>query len=364
LFAGIPLSKLFRENHPRARDFAKQLLTSDIPQHQVAVARAYMWSDTLRLGYSDEDMSIYRALLKCKSDWVVDNGITTLYTAGPSEPEIIIDLCKCIEMKRSSGLADAAIGLLCHQKLIENLSSEDIKFFLDQLKQLPDLEGHWTQTFLSELSFSHAEQLATFFFDRVEMAADTEDWEFSPCNHDAYKLIPLRFMESGKTSLLLRLFAGWITLRSDELFRYRAAQLFETMFCPLNDEVVRFFEGWINRSGEGDIQLITRLLSLDASRIIFEHRQVVQALLQRAKQYGKECEERALSQLYGGAISGVRSAAWGEAFPEDIEMKDKCEAALKTASRFSSEYKLFELLKKNAERGIQSSVREIDEFED
>lgn len=363
LFVGIPLSKLYKENHLRARDFAMQLLTSDIPQKQVAVARAYLWSGCLRLEL-DEDMRIYRDLLKCKSDWVVDNGISTLYTSGPSEPGTIIDLCKCIEMKRSSSLADAAIGLLCHHKLIENLPSEDIQFFLEQLKNLPDLEGHWTQTFLSEVSFVHAEPLAKFFFDRVEIAADAGDWQFSPCNHDAYELVPLRFMESGKTALLLRQFASWVTLRSDEVFRYRAAQLFETMFCPMNDEVVRFFEGWINRSGEGDIQLITRLLSLDASRIIFEYRQIVQALLQRAKQYGKECEERALSQLYGGAVSGVRSAAWGEAFPEDIEMKDKCEAALKTASRFSSEYKLFELLKKNAESGIRRSVREIDEFED
>lgn len=364
LFAGIPLSKLLREKHQRAQEFVKRLLVSHSPQHQVAVARAYMWSGALRFGYSDEDLSLFRELLQCKNDWVVDNSITTLYIAGPSDPEIIIDLCKSIEIKRCPNVADAALGLLCHHKLIERLSVEDIEFFLDQLRNLPDLEGHWTQTVLSELSFSHAELMVKFFFGRVERAADACDWNFCPCNHGTYEQVPMKFIQSGLTTTLLGQFANWVTKRSDDLFRYRAAQLFETMFCPMNDEVLQFFEKWITRSTKEDIQLIIKLLSLDAKRIIFEHRHVVQALLQRAKQYGREVEGQAVSKLSGGAISGLRSGKFGEAFPEDIEMRDKCDMALKTVSRFNPEYRLFELLKKNAEREILSSVREIDDYED
>lgn len=364
VFAGIALSKLFRERHAQARQFARRLLVFESSQHQVAVARGYMWSDALRSGYSEEDLNLYRELLRGKNDWVVDNAISTLYTAGPSDPQTVIELCKCIEIGRSSKLADAALGLLCHHKWIESLSVQDIEFFLDQLKNVLELEGHWTQTFLSELSFSHPELIAEFFFGRVETAADTGDWDFSPCNHEAYELIRMRFMESGQTTLLLGQFASWVTTRKDDLFRYRAAQLFETMFCPMDDEVLVFFEGWITRSSEDDIQLIAKLLSLDAKRIIFEHRHIVRALFQRAKQYGKDAEKRATSKLYGGALSGARSAAFGEPFSEDVEMKEKCEMALKTISPFTAEYRLLELLKTNAEREILSSVREIEEFED
>ena len=364
LYAGIALAKLFKEHHPRARQLAQRLLKSDNPQNQVAVARSFMWSGALRFENAEQDLQTFRELLGGNNDWVVDNGISTLYTAGPTDPLAIIELCKCVDMKRSADLADATLGLLCHHKLNECLGDEDILFFMDQLKDLPKVEGHWTQTFLADMSYTHPELTADFFFHRVEKAADSGDWYFSPFNHHAYEQVPLRFMKSGKSSILLVRFVNWVVHRDDSLFRYRAEQLFEIMFCPLNDEVLSFLESWITRASETEVKLIAKFCSSDARRIIFEHSHILKALLQRAKQYGRESEENAISQLYGGAITGVKSAAFGEAFQEDVEMKAKCDTLLQTISKFAPEYRLIELLRKNSEREILTSVREVDDIED
>jgi hypothetical protein len=64
------------------------------------------------------------------------------------------------------------------------------------LLNIPSLESYWTQQFLSSISLRFPRQLADFFFARVDIAAQTENFAFHPANYGPYVQVPPRIHES------------------------------------------------------------------------------------------------------------------------------------------------------------------------
>jgi hypothetical protein len=71
-----------------------------------------------------------------------------------------------------------------------------------------------------------------------------------------------------------------------------------------------------------------------------------------------------LGSLMGSAISGIRSGIAGEPMPQDIEMKEKSEEALRTLLRFSPAFELYDEMRRHADDRIADSRRTKEAFED
>jgi hypothetical protein len=247
-----------------------------------------------------------------------------------------------------------------------SVTAKDIEHFLKRLMQLPELDGHWIETFLSKVSKHHAVLAATFFMDRVDCAANTEDWHYRPCNYGPYGHVPLRFRESPECGVILRRMARWMQSREEDnaLFHHRAAELFETMFHPFDRELISFLQDWLDTATPTDIRIMSHILREAAPEFVFQHRPFVIRFLEKAKQYGKDVFDNAVSALYCSAVQGMRSGTPGEPFPEDLQMNEEADKALSELSRFSPAYRLYESLKQSAEQDIQRSIQERETFED
>jgi hypothetical protein len=367
-FAGIALSKLMSDDHAYGITVARKFIEADSHELHAAVGRAYCALDLKDDGYAEEDLALLRGVLSSKEQWVVRNGVGAVRTVAQNNKPLAIDLLKSVDIGISSKVADEVLILFQRDEMIpfRLLTDADIAYFLNKLMPIPELDGYWIETFLSEVSRYHAQRAATFFMERVEHAASTDDWHYRPCNHGPYLHVPLRFRETEEFSSLLRQVSQWMKSHPGKgyQFKHRAAELFNVMFNPLDDELLGFIQDWIDESTPDDMRIISQVLSESGPDFVFEQRIFVARFMDKAKQQGKEVLENAASALYSSAISGLKSGIPGEPFPKDIKMRDDAENALQAIPRFAPARRLYESLKKSAEADINRSLRERETFED
>lgn len=367
-FAGIALSKLLNEDRRLGCDIARQFLETGSRELHAAVGDAYSGLYINEKGYEKEDLAIVKEILSSKDRWVVSNAISAARTVATKNQLIAIDLLKSVDFSISEKIADDVVQLFHQGGSIpfNLLTEEDIQYFLTQLMLLNELNGYWIETFLSTVSKYYPIVAASFFMNRVDHAAATQNWQYRPCNFGPYCNVPLLFRQSKEFGVLLRQVSQWMKLRigDDYLFQHRAAELFDMMFCPFDNDVLGFIQDWIDESTPADMKLISHILGETPPNFVFEHRAFVLRFLDRAKQLGKTVLDDAMSVLYRSATSGIRSGIPGEPFPRDVRMKEEAEKALQNLSRFTPGYKLYESIQKHAEFDIKRSLKEGEAFED
>jgi hypothetical protein len=80
--------------------------------------------------------------------------------------------------------------------------------------------------------------------------------------------------------------------------------------------------------------------------------------LTKAQQFGKEVVDRAVSSLFGSAISGLRSGTPGEPFPEDLRMKADSEKLLGELPHFSPAHELYAAIANHSDENIKRAFRD------
>ncbi|MGA7952429.1 MAG: hypothetical protein WCA07_02805, partial [Gloeobacterales cyanobacterium] len=369
-FAGIALAQLLSDDRTYGLSVAHQFLETDSRTLLAALGSAYSAFVPNGKVYDEEDIAILQKILSSTDQWILCNAVDAMRTVqqvAGNNPRLVIDLLKCVDLSISNRVTDQVFMLFREEEeLFRALTEEDIKYFLEKLIPLPRLEGYWVDTFLSRLSKYNAQFTADFFMARVEYAAETKkDWPYLPCNYGPFLQVPLRFRESTEFGLLLRQIYQWMKSKAeDDYFRHRASELFDAMFSPFDRELISFIEDWIDESTPSDMRIITQILNEAHRNFVFEHQGFVVRFLDRAKQAGKQVLNDAVDALYRSATTGSKSGPTGEPFAEDLVMKEEAEKALKEIPRFSPAYKLYELIKSNAEGSIQWSLKRGEAFED
>ncbi|MBU4260403.1 MAG: helix-turn-helix domain-containing protein [Proteobacteria bacterium] len=366
-FADIALTELLIENHVKALDIAARFLDTNNPALHAAVGGAYSGLNPTQMRNGEKDLSLLKTVLASKDEWVSKRAVQAIRIVAKNDLRLAIELLKYVDIGMSGNIAEDVFMFFYGDKMIpfRMLTEDDIDYFLTKLMLLPKLNKYWIETFLSKTSKYHTKRTAAFFMKRVEHAAKTQDWHYRPCNYGPYCHVPLRFRESQEFGPLLRQVAQWMkSSTEDNLFQHRAAELFDAMFQPFDNELIGFLQNWIDMATPGDLQVISQILKKASPNVVLEHRPFIIRFLGKAQQQSKERLDDVVSALIGSAISGLRSGKSGEPFPQDIKMKEDAEKALKEIPRFSPAYRLYEYLKKHAEQNIERSRREREQYEE
>jgi DNA-binding XRE family transcriptional regulator len=372
-YADVGLGVLLLEDRPRARTLIEALIESPVPELRIIAARGYWFADsTARL--DDDDLASLRRLLADEHADVVGTTVNALRHLPLAGPRVRIDLLLAGNIGVSAAVADHALVSFTMRGdgLREALSKDDVAGLLAKLKPLPELDGHWIEEFLAFTSKHFAEETAAFFMARVELAAELDSWRFRPCNHGPYGHVPLRFRESLDFARVLREVASWVGSidNASPMRRDRATELFATMFAPFDAEFLAFLREWVEIGKAADLQLVSHILHempVENQRLndfVFRESGFVMRLLERAQQFGEECRKRVSSNLFGSAIRGLKSTKPGEPFPEDVSMKENAEAMLRTLSRLSPAYDLYDSLRRHADWNIQQALKSREQWED
>ncbi len=367
LFADIALAKLLDDEYSKAVSIATRFLGTDAKELHFAVSSSYGRYGETGAVFKEDDLALLQQVLSSKDEWVATSAVYAVRAIAKQEYRIAIELLKQIDFSISSKVADEVLLLFQKSEVIpfSLLTEKDIDCFLEKLMALQELDGYWTETFLANCSKYHAHKTALFFMKRVERGASEQNWRYRPCNHGPYSHVHLRFRESHDSTLILRQVAQWMKTGRDNLwFSYRSAELFETMFRPLDTELIGFIQNWLDVADAEDINIISQILKEASEDVVFKHRQFVLRFLEKAKQSGKEQLENALTSLYAAASSGMRSGTLGQPFPQDIRTKELAEKVLNETPRFSPAHRLYEWLRRDAAIDIERSLKERELYEE
>ena len=370
-FASAALTRLWQLDVVEGRAVVTRFLKSERENLIAAVGIAYSRLDFAAGRHGPEELETLKLILGSESEWVAHTAIAALRRLAQADIEAAVGLVPFANIGTSHRRADELAGLFTWPQMIpfNRLTEGDLKIVLEKLMTVPELDGHWLETFLAQASKAYPNAVANFFVRRVDHAAQTGDWKYRPCNHGPYGNVPLCFRETQEYGSLLASVVRWMKQADYDadkrvLFDYRARELFESLFGSFDGEVVQHLDTWSATADKNDMLLIANILREAPSNFVFTQAPFVERLLERANRLDEKTLKRVSSGLFGSAISGIRQGIPGEPFPRDLEIKSQAENALRSLSRFSPAYELYEGLKGHADWGIERARLDREAFEE
>lgn len=365
-YVPMALPKSYSEDVGTGRAFTARIMTSASPELRTSLARCL--GQLLEISsFGGYELGILTEFLSSDDERLVAVSAEELRRVGSSDPSKALELVRTANLCGSQYVADEVLSLFESPGPIplDLLDSGSVSALLDKLSPIPVLDKYWIQKFFAAASARYPMETLDFFKKRVEHAASVEDYSFRPCNYGPYVHEPLRFAESAAYDELCKDVWSWMRSREDgdHRFQYFASHLFSAVFSPLDDRTLSFMR---NRfSGDAlDVSLVGKILRDAGSSFPLDNPSFVVDYLMVAKSHGSECLEAATSALYCAAVSGGKQGIPGEPFPRDVEALKKADAVLETLPRFSPAHRLYDLIKRDAEKNIAESLKERELFEE
>jgi transcriptional regulator with XRE-family HTH domain len=266
--------------------------------------------------------------------------------------------------KVADEVASALIG--GDRKLVAQLDIDAIERLLEQLTAVLRFDGYWVDKLLAEISFSHPDLIAAFLRHRAELAANRNDYSMRAANTGPYVHTSLRILETPRAEALFHGMWSWMRDHWDQglVFRHAALDVVEAMFLEATDLMARFAAALLPRADALDLRLISEMIRRADHDFVFQHTELVVALLERCEALDVDLTEEVRNTLYFGASEGMRSGNWGEPYPRDVEDRARAKAVLERLSIMSPAYELFDDIRRSAEENIKRSLRNAELLED
>ena len=362
-YAGAALGYVFMKDRVKGREYFQKFGEHGREDLQRAIATAYSMQKFEDSWFEEADKEFLAAVLTSEKVSVVGTAVHALRQIAFWDKERTLEFVLKANLI-TARIADELAVLFEFGEPLEylKLSDDDVSVFLTKLEHLPELEGYWLEKFLASLSEIHPQIVANFLMKRVELG-ETKGSDYRPCNYGPWQHEAMRFRKTPAGMRLMKDVTEWMKAGKSRgwNFNYYARNLFNVMFGPVDSEFVRFFEEWVPSASEEDILTIASILRESGSNtFVFDQRKFVEALLERANQFGRKTVKLVSSELYCTSQSGVKTGTPGEPFVQDIQCRDKAIEVLKSLPRYSVAYELYDGLRKDAEYEIKR--RDEDEI--
>lgn len=358
-FIAGALSTLIRHDPVEARTIARRWLGAAEPIFPRSVPNAYAGEGDR---IDEKDVAIIRDVLQLDDVQAVSSAIRAVWTWQGFDRAQMIDLVLSARVGDNVHLLDEIAMVLSGLEETDRdiLSEAHAAVFLAAAKPIPELQGHWIDEVLAELSFRFPRPTAKFFMERVELAAAAESYEFRAANHGPYRQTRLRFLESPEGLGILSEVWFWLLNNGGRgyYFDHAAEQIFDAMFLFADDVLVQFLEPKLAAADEAELRLMGSLLAHVRHRFVFDQTAFVIQLLERCRPFGSALVKSMITALYSAATSGMRSGMPGKPMPRDLDDHARAEEILAKISRLSPAHTLFTYISESARRDIDQAVEE------
>lgn len=333
-----------------------------------------MWSASASFGGllrnpDPEDLALIERALRSSEPRVVVSAIRSIWSWRRMTKRQWIDLAR----KANTDVSPAAIDELLmlfqdrRDESFSELSEDDIAHFLSRLERVEELNGHWTEEFLANVSLAYPHRFLDFVLVRLDHAIEQKSFSFRPLNFGPYSHVPLKLHESPALPAILSRIWAWLRVhpkRNDFHFRNHVDHVFHGLFAGGFTQVAAFFDTKLAGATRDDLLLIGRFLRDAPTHFVFDQQSFVVRLLERCREIGSDLVKDVTKELYHSAAYGVRSGVVGQPTVEDRSQREKANKALRQISRLSPAYALYDNLRRSAEDGITQSIRDGEALDD
>lgn len=371
-FVASALGTLLQEDSSLALSLSDAMISSGDTRLAVAVATGHGWLDfnreadgkhlaLVRTLAASDHLEVVDATLRAIEQIAAANAPAALSIINEIKFDRFLQVNSAQDVKAAEHFIDQVYQIFRDDGGIpfSTLSDDEVGTLLVKLLPARSLDGYWVQTFLSNASEFHAMRCARFLRDRVEIAADKDDWSYRACDL-GYAHVPLRFRAAPEFSDILGMTFRWIRSRPEFMFESQATALFAVIAKPFDHDIVDLLDRWIPTSDKRDIEIMSGLLRGANHSFVFDNIAFVSRFLSAARGFGPETLKIATSGLYDASMLGPRSGVAGQPFARDVDSKREAEDHMKHFSRSSPEHQLFRAIRDGADREVATFAKRAE----
>lgn len=235
------------------------------------------------------------------------------------------------------------------------LPTQRKQLILDQLAACPTLDEYEIGQFLAHIADEEPDSVVELLQNRVERAEQgTQSMMFSPLPHTPAVTLPFR--QSVRFPDLLRGIREWLAAAPHSRIRaYLGSDLFALVAGAFDDQVLDVVFDYTDVPDPVKMQVVATMLR-SAPRELVWNIETVRRLLRAADRCGPDSLRALQGALIAAASSGMRSAALGQPFTEDVELHHRSETLLAACLPGSVEAQFYSLLADSAQRTIARTI--------
>jgi transcriptional regulator with XRE-family HTH domain len=266
---------------------------------------------------------------------------------------------------RSSQVADEVCATFTADgdSTFESLDESTVIATLERLGACPSIDRHWVQEFLVAASLRVPLPVVQLLTKRIDVDAGDHTHTFQALPYAWEDKQTLRFRETADFPVHLKLVREWLlSAPKSGAVHFWGGKLYAAIAGSYDEVVLADLDEWTRSGDEKKLAVVARVLSAAPSHFVFEHRDFVVILLERAADVSEDALNRMRASLWGSAVSGGRHGVPGRPFPEDEAQRTDSGDALSKLSRSSPAWDLYESLRRDAEGDIKRKLDEDEEL--
>ena len=354
------LSALAQAGHPRAVDLARRLLETKDTYLAREVAHAFGIQRS-RADVLDGEPTLLRTLVEHPDP----DGIVPAATLGAvryltaQHRDLAIELLTEVPASRKgTALGEFALAFGPNGALAwKDLAQRHKDAFLDALCTATSIGSYEIAAFLAMLSLQEPHSVIDVLTARVE-AVEAGARPGTALPH--HWSVPLRFRDRDDFPDLLRRVREWLAAAPGSPWRqYLGTSLFAAVAGPFDAQTRQVIEEYLSEPDPAKIKTVSTILR-GAPRTLVWDADFVRRCLRAADACGAESLAAMQSALHSALVTGGRSAAFRQPFPEDVEQHDTAAQLATQAVRGSVEEQFYRALSQSAEVWIDRSMSEDD----
>jgi len=366
---GVVLSVMGRSKDPEFIALIRKGMEKNDTVINRCISRALGWALN-NVEALPEEIEIVETISHSEDAWTRRNIVRAVKRFPKDKKTKAIEILTSMDITDSKEVADEVLGEF-ETKYgtfeTEDLTKTQMDKVFESLVLTPAIDEYQTELFLSKTSLSHPMETAKLFMDRIEHKENNPNTEFG--EYEAFpfrwrKSEGLKFHETDQYEEVLRTVRNWSTANPDSWIRIRyGADLFRSVSAGYDEVTLKVLDEWIASANEHQLEAAASLLTEAGNIFVWDKKEFVIKLLERANTFGEACYHNVCSSLYHSVVSGVKSGTPGQPFQEDIDQRDKSHEMMQELTYGSPAYKFYESIYNRAKREIDLQSYDEEEFD-
>ena len=320
-------------------------------------------------GIEERDLPSVERLLRHKSVNVRRVAIHALESFKDKESRKVIEVIKRIKISENTAIAEAVCQIFDHKAPTYGipfaaLRDRDISALLNGLVQIPEIgdRQYHIDKFLGHATERNPFLVARFFFKRLDIRRKRRKHgtRFNPLSflgfRHALRNISSRPEYKKIIEELLRRAA-----RADSLDKFWLPIFFKDISDGYCQQALDNLRPWIISGDRTKLEAAALLLRSAPADFLFDQKDYVIELLERAHAFGEDCYRNVGGDLFSCAVSGLREGTPGLPKSHDVNIREQSKGIQSKLQPGSPAYRFYESLVKYAEREIKDDLARFEE---
>ncbi len=358
----VVLDCLYTSSSAEAFEVCGRALDTGVLELRRAVAHFCQWGLRTDLVVHEDEPALFDRLLCDADPLIYRSGIAALRRLALVRPQDAINTALRIEV----GSDNEAATELCRLAdkhwggVPDAFSDSDLNAFVYKLEEVNRINYHLAD-FLQFACARVPHSILELFFRRIERR-EREGFrpEYHPVPFDSTRPMFQVISNTDYHRDVLRQIRDH-ALDKPALSQHGLTKLYRHASLNYGPTGVDVLGEWLLSGNESKLRTAVALLA-DAPRyLIFDSIEQIAQSLECAERFGDDCLRSVASQLHNIATLGSKSGTPGQPFPEDIQVRNRCQEVLKQLPVESVIYRFINDVLRTANRLIQEATSDGDE---